>query len=464
MIHFAKKPESLNCYRTIPRFRSTRHIDFTMSNAVEKFRGWLCSFDTPKTVRIHSKCIGTLYRLFQLVVAVVLLVCLMILPKKYQVFENVESAVHTQVKGVLYTNYSRQHIRGISNRVWDVADYVIPPQDNGAFFVMTNMIVTPNQIQGRCDEDPKTKSAICSDDVDCPKGEPVKHGYGVRTGRCVNSTRAASLMVCEVYAWCPVENNVLPIKNEAVLKGSRNFTVLIKNQIAFPRFNFKRRNILETQNKDYLHSCRYNPDHPEDSLCPIFRLQTIIEEAGEDYDEMAVQGGVIAITIQWDCNLDFGLEYCKPKYTFRRLDRRHAKIAKGWKFRYANYYDEKGVQTRDLIKAYGILFQVKVTGKAGKADGTAVLLTIGSLIPLFFGVEFFFSCFVLYLHKGSTHFNTKKYAHMHEGKISRQPLTWATPVMQLTKEIPPRTESRCVGGFGVLKELHQQYASAFMLK
>ena len=29
-------------------------------------------------------------------------------------------------------------------------------------------------------------------------------------------------------------------KNEAVLKGSRNFTVLIKNQIAFPRFNFKR--------------------------------------------------------------------------------------------------------------------------------------------------------------------------------------------------------------------------------
>lgn len=60
----------------------------------------------------------------------------MILPKKYQVFENVESAVHTQVKGVLYTNYSRQHIRGISNRVWDVADYVIPPQVSSYFVTL----------------------------------------------------------------------------------------------------------------------------------------------------------------------------------------------------------------------------------------------------------------------------------------------------------------------------------------
>lgn len=33
-------------------------------------------------------------------------------------------------------------------RVWDVADYVIPPAENGAFFVATNVIITANQTRG----------------------------------------------------------------------------------------------------------------------------------------------------------------------------------------------------------------------------------------------------------------------------------------------------------------------------
>jgi P2X purinoceptor 4 len=37
-------------------------------------------------------------------------------------------------------------------RVWDEADYVVPPAENGAFFVTTNIIVTPNQIWGTCPE------------------------------------------------------------------------------------------------------------------------------------------------------------------------------------------------------------------------------------------------------------------------------------------------------------------------
>ena len=38
-------------------------------------------------------------------------------------------------------------------RVWDVADYVVPPAENGAFFVATNVIITPNQTRGFCPED-----------------------------------------------------------------------------------------------------------------------------------------------------------------------------------------------------------------------------------------------------------------------------------------------------------------------
>ena len=34
-------------------------------------------------------------------------------------------------------------------RVWDEADYVVPPAENGAFFVATNVIITPNQTRGK---------------------------------------------------------------------------------------------------------------------------------------------------------------------------------------------------------------------------------------------------------------------------------------------------------------------------
>ena len=39
-------------------------------------------------------------------------------------------------------------------RVWDESDYVIPPSENNAFFVMTNVVLTPNQTRTTCPEDP----------------------------------------------------------------------------------------------------------------------------------------------------------------------------------------------------------------------------------------------------------------------------------------------------------------------
>ena len=32
-------------------------------------------------------------------------------------------------------------------RVWDEADYVVPPAENGAFFITTNILITHNQTQ-----------------------------------------------------------------------------------------------------------------------------------------------------------------------------------------------------------------------------------------------------------------------------------------------------------------------------
>lgn len=51
-------------------------------------------------------------------------------------------------------------------------------QETGAFFVMTNMIITPDQKQGTCPGDPDERDVICTKDSDCPAMEPVKYGHG----------------------------------------------------------------------------------------------------------------------------------------------------------------------------------------------------------------------------------------------------------------------------------------------
>jgi predicted metal-binding protein len=43
----------------------------------------------------------------------------------------------------------------------------------------------------------------------------------------------------------------------------------------------RRSNILESSNHSYLSSCLYNED--SDPFCPIFKLETIAEMAGENY-------------------------------------------------------------------------------------------------------------------------------------------------------------------------------------
>ena len=43
-------------------------------------------------------------------------------------------------------------LRVLYERVWDEADYVVPPAENGAFFVTTNVVITPNQTLGQCPE------------------------------------------------------------------------------------------------------------------------------------------------------------------------------------------------------------------------------------------------------------------------------------------------------------------------
>ncbi|KAG9266094.1 P2X purinoceptor 4 [Astyanax mexicanus] len=370
-----------------------------------------CFFDysTPKTLVIRSKTVGAINRLCQALVIAYIIGYVCVWKKGYQDTDTVISSVTTKVKGIALTNTS-----DLGTRIWDVADYIIPPQEENSFFVLTNLNITPNQTQSHCPENPGPESS-CSSDQDCKKGFRNGRLSGVRTGRCVHFSER--IKTCEVLAWCPLEKYDEP-PDPPMLAEAENFTVLIKNSVRYPKFNFSRRNILPHINSTYLTKCVFSRDTDPD--CPIFSLRDIVAEAGEDFQAMAVHGGVMGVQIRWDCDLDMPANWCVPRYTFRRLDNKDPEnnVAPGYNFRFAKYYkSSNGEEIRTLIKGYGIRFDIMVFGKAGKFNVVPTLLNIGAGLGLMGLVTVVCDWFVLVFMRKRHLYRERKYSYVDDFQL-----------------------------------------------
>ncbi|XP_077403800.1 P2X purinoceptor 5 isoform X2 [Vanacampus margaritifer] len=321
-----------------------------------------------------------------------------VMKKGYQEKEEaIQSSVITKLKGVTLTNSSESGLH-----LWSAEDYVIPPNGEQVFFVVTNYIETPNQRLGFCAESFKVPNGQCLSDDDCTEGEAVIAGHGIKTGLCINSTGT-----CEIHAWCPVEYSKRPIV--PLLSEAENFTIYIKNFIRFPKFEFSKANVLETADDSYLKRCTFDQvDHP---YCPIFRLGDLVKWAGHDFQDMAGKGGSVGILIEWYCDLDKDYSKCNPQYSFTRLDiNLNNSVTSGYNFRYARYYkDENGETFRTLYKVYGIRFDIMINGRAGKFNIIPTIIAIGSGVALLGIGAFVCDMILLYMMNTSSFYRNKKF-------------------------------------------------------
>jgi len=274
------------------------------------------------------------------------------------------------VKGNIITNFTDEELvnvkpewRHLYKRVWDITDLAVPPVENSAFFVTTNLVITPNQTRGEC---PELHDILpCRSDLDCKQFLTSGQAHGIPTGICNKTTES-----CILSAWCPLEEDVLPLgPNRAVLEDSKYFTVLIKNMVKFPKH--------------------------------------ILEAAGCNYSQVAVLGAVINIDISWNCDLDRDLyTHCRPIYNFNRLDNPEARISPGSNFRHADYFNQ---HRRSLTKAFGITFIINVHGEAGKFNIVPTLLNLGAGLALLSLSTIVCDIIVLYFHKHRNYYKLSKY-------------------------------------------------------
>ncbi|NWI21257.1 P2RX2 protein, partial [Crypturellus soui] len=308
----------------------------------------LLSYSTPQVLVVRDWRLGAVSRALQLLILLYFVGYVFILQKGYQEREtSLESSVVTKVKGMTES----------PSKMWDVGGYVSPPEGGSTFSIITRVEVSPAQMMDTCPEVSRGRAASGALSRTARHGAPGPAGE--RTGRCVPSA-AGPGKSCEILAWCPVDGRSV---SESLAKRAAQFTILIKNSIRFPRFGFSRSNIQAAE-RNYLKSCTFNAT--SGLYCPIFKLGFIVEQAGEDFMELAEKGGVIGVIISWDCNLDLPGTECRPRYSFRRLDARAASAAPGYNYRFTKDYSWKGSPRRVQVKAYGIRIDVMVQGQAGK--------------------------------------------------------------------------------------------------
>uniref|UniRef100_A0A8B9SYJ9 P2X purinoceptor n=1 Tax=Anas platyrhynchos TaxID=8839 RepID=A0A8B9SYJ9_ANAPL len=329
-------------------FTSTKHPAGT-SMGVQGCLRAVSSYSSPQVVVVRNGHLGTAYRALQLLVLLYFTGYVFIIQKGYQERETgPESSVITKVKGV--TQSPRQGLG-----CWGVCG-------GSTFSILTRVDVSPAQAMGTC---PEVRAGAGDWGV-----AVMGPGERQRTGRCVPQAGGTGKS-CEVLAWCPVDGGSI---SESLAEMASQFTVLIKNNIHFPRFGFSKGNIQAAES-GYLKSCMFNTTSA--LYCPIFKLGFLVEQAGEDFTELAEKGGVIGVIITWNCNLDLPDAECNPHYSFRRLDPKGVSASPGY-----NYSTTAGIGTRSrvLIKAYGIRVDVIVHGQAGKFSLIPTIITLATAL------------------------------------------------------------------------------------
>jgi len=347
-------------------------------------------FDSVKMVTVRNFKLGLFHRTIQLAVIVYIAVFAIWYKQGYQEASEISGVIYTKMKGVASDNPQHQGI------TIDANDLIIPASENGAIFLATRSLSTI-QSQGNCTDD--------SAHNDCVNGTQCKAGASTSNGWVIPGECNTKLHKCNISAWCPVENEEQG--DFTTYFGVENFTLFIRSEIVYDKWKIQVSNAAERKEGVNQFS--------------VYEMLTKAGIEGDDLTDVFYNGTIINIQLDWSCNLDEGVESCKPVFTFARIDTARNASSHGFNFRRTLYFnnnitDSTPVRnvytTRVLTKFYGIRFVLQVKGLGRKFDIFAVAITVGSGIAFLAVATLATDVILQYCHPNKDKFKKAKHNHI----------------------------------------------------
>lgn len=132
----------------------------------------------PKIITINSLPIAITCRVVQLLILMYAFAYILWYKRGYQDRDSsLLSSVTLEANGIGV--YTKDRIMTVDN-----ADYIVPPEENNALFIMTNYIETDQQ-RGFCAESTDIRDSSCKQDLECEKKRKNRVIWNGRwTGKC----------------------------------------------------------------------------------------------------------------------------------------------------------------------------------------------------------------------------------------------------------------------------------------
>jgi hypothetical protein len=215
----------------------------------------------------------------------------------------VESTIKISVVGRFETNFSKEQFKphvteeeiNFYNRYWYPSEFA-PHVGLNDVFIITNVIISPNQYLSKCPQDPKDIFAICNPSSNNCNHSPYEDklkifSKPIKTGKCVPTLtiEGNQTYACEMKGWCPAMRSTdLPLKNEeALLRSSSESLIVITNSIRFPMFDYS----FGNKNLGIIRK--------------VYKIDDMVTEISKYKSQAEVYkyGAVISIGVHWDCTL-----------------------------------------------------------------------------------------------------------------------------------------------------------------
>eukprot|EP01104_Vermistella_antarctica_P012693 TRINITY_DN3718_c1_g1_i1.p1 TRINITY_DN3718_c1_g1~~TRINITY_DN3718_c1_g1_i1.p1 ORF type:complete len:457 (-),score=94.33 TRINITY_DN3718_c1_g1_i1:109-1395(-) len=357
-------------------------------------------YRTVKIVEIRNWKLGVIHYFVMLSILAYVIGWAIIYQKGYQVQSPIIGDFNVKVKGNAWYNDSG------TPQIWDSYDVVPYPAQPEALFITTNFHITANQTRSNnCEGSPLAFDEVCNATQVCP---PYLNQTtnGLSTGVCDNTTS-----LCELIAWCPVEIDSPPSASN-ILNNIDTFTMFIKSTVDFTLFDL-------TQNNLYGTTAPVNGEN-------LFTIEQLTQLSDFSVADMALDGGLLAVIQNWDCNLDYSIDDCKPDpLEVVRMDNPSKTYSVGYNFRYLVSYQSitptgEQVYTRDLYKVYGLRIIFLISGQGGKFSLVPLLINVGSGLALLSIATIVSDLILCYILPMRTFYKEIKYEDHDESEVRKK--------------------------------------------